>query len=630
VTVGQRDLVGALAETPVGPRLAALLASLDLKGLSGSDCVDVLRAQYRQVNHERARLFGVIAEVVLRDEADGVGCAVEPTEFAFDEVRAALVWTRRTADAVCDLAHDLVRRLPAVHAALSRGMLDEPKARIFSEWTRDLTDTHARALCDALVPAAAELTTGQLIEQIKRYAIALDPQWARRRYEQALRGRRVVGTRNPDGSANLAGYDLPVEQVAAACARLDALAKAAKHAGSPDPIDHIRANLFLGMTDGTYAALDDAGILARLLAGIAQPRAAGADDAVAGDAVASDDAAAGVVARDDAAAGVVDGDNAAGDAVDRDDAAEPTTPDAIANDGAARGPGSSGPRKIGGRPGRRGLALHVRLTSLLGHDRYPAELAGWGPVHAELARAIAASHAGGHWRYVVTDRHGSPVAVGPLRRRPAGWSRTGRVGTIEIQVPEDVLRVLAAAGDLPNGWGRVVAEIVAGREAHSAPIDGDGTARLPGAALRRWLQVRDGVCVFPTCRAPARDCDADHTVEHARGGATTGSNLDSACRHDHRLRHDGGWLLRQVRPGHLVWTSRLGHAYHRRPRPVMPRLPPPIPGTGTGPTGPDPPLADRPDWAERGCMATPPEPARAPPSPSAMPPTSPDDDDPPF
>jgi hypothetical protein len=570
VTVGQRDLVAVLAATPVGPWLAAALASLDVAALSGSDCVDVLQAQYRQVNHERARLVGVIAELVLRDDPDGPGRTERPTEFAFDEVRAALVWTRRAADAACELACDLVSRLPAVHGAVASGVLDEPKGRIFSEWTRELTDTHAVQLCDALLPAAPAWTTGQLIEQIKRYAIALQPEWARHRYEQAVRGRRVVGTRNPDGSANLAGYDLPVDQVAAACERIDRLAKAAKNAGRAENIDYLRSELFLGLADGSYAGLDDAAILAQLTG--------------------------------------------------------PTDP----ADPALAGPPAAAPaRTVTGRAGR-GLELQVRLTTLLGRDRYPAELAGWGPIHAELARRIAAGHAGGHWRYVVTDRPGLPVAAGPLRRRPAGRPRAGRAGTIEIQIPEQQLRALAAAeADLPDRWASVVAEIAAGLEAHRRPA-GDPTARRPGPALRRWLQARDRTCVFPGCRVPARNCDADHTVEHARGGPTTDDNLDSPCRHDHRLRHDGGWRLSRLGPGHYLWVSRLSRHYHRRPRPVTPPLPRPMPGTGSGPAGPDPPLTDWKDWAERSCMAPPPAPAgqRSPTPPTTRPPA--DDDQPPF
>src|SRR5258708_34993349 len=91
------------------------------------------------------------------------------------------------------------------------------------------------------------------------------PGGARRGEDRALRGGGGVGGRAPDGPAPLAGYDLPPDRVAAACQRLDRLAKAAKTAGLTDPIDHIRAELFLGMTDGSYAGLTDPQILTHLL-----------------------------------------------------------------------------------------------------------------------------------------------------------------------------------------------------------------------------------------------------------------------------------------------------------------------------------------------------------------------------
>jgi hypothetical protein len=70
---------------------------------------------------------------------------------------------------------------------------------------------------------------------VKKLAIALDPEWVRRRYEQAIADHKVVGYRNPNGSANLSGLNLPVDRVAAAGGRIDALAKAAQHAGGCPP-----------------------------------------------------------------------------------------------------------------------------------------------------------------------------------------------------------------------------------------------------------------------------------------------------------------------------------------------------------------------------------------------------------
>ncbi|HET6214381.1 MAG TPA: DUF222 domain-containing protein, partial [Micromonosporaceae bacterium] len=472
-----------------------------------ADCVQVLRAQYRQVSHERARLMTAIAEVALRDDADGTGRLAEPSEFAFDEVRAALVWTRRAADAQCALALDLVRRLPAVHAALSQGAIDEPKARIFSDWTEGLADEQARALCAGLLPGAPGWTTGQLVERIKRWAIAIDPHWAQRRYEQAIRGRRVVGSRNSDGSANLCGFDLPVGQVATAYARIDGLAQAAKRGGRRDPIDHIRAELFLGMTDGSYTGMDDAAILTTLLT-----------------------------------------------------AAEPSVPS----------PGS--------RPGARGVEVRVRLSTLLGLDRHPGELAGWGPVHAELARSLVAQHTAGQWRFVLTDSGGHLSGVGILRRRPTGLPRDGRAGVVEIQVPERMLRALATQAHRSGDWAPVVAELLTHLDNAGDPAaQADPTRRLPGAALRRLVQARDRTCVFPTCRAPARNTDTDHSIEHGAGGPTIAANLGCTCRHDHRLRHDGDWQLRQPRPGHFVWISRLGQTYHVHPAPIIEPLPHPRP-----------------------------------------------------
>jgi hypothetical protein len=54
------------------------------------------------------------------------------------------------------------------------------------------------------------------------------------------------------------------------------------------------------------------------------------------------------------------------------------------------------------------------------------------------------------------------------------------------------------------------------------------------------------------------------------------SHVD-ACRHDHRLKHEGGWQLHQPEPGHFTWTSRLGHPYERHPPAIIEPLPDPIP-----------------------------------------------------
>ncbi|MGQ0632895.1 MAG: HNH endonuclease signature motif containing protein, partial [Sporichthyaceae bacterium] len=74
------------------------------------------------------------------------------------------------------------------------------------------------------------------------------------------------------------------------------------------------------------------------------------------------------------------------------------------------------------------------------------------------------------------------------------------------------------------------------------------------------------------CRAPASTCDLDHLIDHAKGGKTVRVNLDPACRHDHRVKHEGGWTLTQIQHGHR-WTTRLGHTYTVPTPPVIPGAP---------------------------------------------------------
>ncbi|HEY6421659.1 MAG TPA: hypothetical protein VIY28_00145 [Pseudonocardiaceae bacterium] len=134
---GRQVIPEGLANIAPGPGLSLVLSGIELARLSGFDCVEVLKARYRQLNHDRAQLMAAMVEVGLcgigpDDELPRVAA---PDEFSADEIRAALVLTRRAADAQFWLAHDLITRLPAVHAAMGAGVVDEPRARVFSEWT---------------------------------------------------------------------------------------------------------------------------------------------------------------------------------------------------------------------------------------------------------------------------------------------------------------------------------------------------------------------------------------------------------------------------------------------------------------------------------------------------------------
>jgi len=592
-----------LAQRAPGPELAAELVGIDSALLTGFDAVQVLVARYRQLNHEQARYLELMAEVGRCDEPDSlVRC--EPGEFAAEEARVALGLTRRRADDEFWFADDLVRRLSAVHAAMLAGNCDRPRAWIFCEWTQDVAPEQARAIVDRLLPRVVrgELTTGQLIEQLKRAAIAVDPDWARRRYERALSERKVIGTRNPDGTANLGGYNLPVERVAAAAEHIDHLAKSAKRAGSGRRLDHLRSELFLGMTDGAYTGLTDDDIIALLLAT--------ADDDTS-DAAAQRSAAA---APAEAPAGEEPADS--GEATSGGEATEQEPIAPIEQDEPTA---DAAERRLGG------IELRAGVSTLLGHDQYPAELAGWGPLHAELARVLAGRLARGEWRWVVTDERGLLLDCGVTRTRPAGWMTGRRTrDVVELQIPEALLAELAGRDDLGT-WAAVIVDLArqhAEQQDTKERFAGDAYRRHPGVAQRRWLQMRDRHCLGRGCRAPARSNQQDHTIDYALGGLTLDWNLGGLCGHEHRLKSEGGWRLTQPEPGHFRWTTRLGHTYDVPPRPITEPQQDPIP------RGPDPyslPLPPEGDWEKNKILEDPP-----PPEPEPPPPVSRDDpDDPP-
>ena len=155
-----------------------------------------------------------------------------------------------------------------------------------------------------------------------------------------------------------------------------------------------------------------------------------------------------------------------------------------------------------GRSGRRGTVdIHVDLATLARLKDDPGELAGYGPVIADIARQIAEDSPGAEWRWTLTHPD------------------TGQI------------------------------------------VDNGTTRRRPTAAQRRHLQARNRHCVFPGCRMPAVDCDMDHRRQWAHGGPTKVTNLAPLCRHHHNLRHHSGWNHQALPNGDHLWTSRLGHTY---------------------------------------------------------------------
>ena len=203
------ERVAELEGLPAGPVLAAALADIDPASLVGFDAVLVMRACARQANHARGELLASVVEVLSRLDPYG-----RPTytrdAYGIFEVAAGLTLSGSAARDLSELAWDLATRLPAVLAALRAGQLDQAKASVFATATLSLSDEQAQSIVAELLPRAAGWTVGQLREAIARRAVALDPEWTRRRYLRGLRDRRVVGRRNDDGWSSPPGADTGV------------------------------------------------------------------------------------------------------------------------------------------------------------------------------------------------------------------------------------------------------------------------------------------------------------------------------------------------------------------------------------------------------------------------------------
>lgn len=200
--------------------------------------------------------------------------------------------------------------------------------------------------------------------------------------------------------------------------------------------------------------------------------------------------------------------------------------------GPEPGTNSAGNTGDAGRRARRpGAQLRVTLpaSTLLGLDNQPADLAGYGPIPAGLARELAADAS---MQRLLTD-----PATGAL-------------------------------------------------------LDYGTTRYSPPAGLASHVTTRDQTCVFPGCRVPAHRCDLDHREPfdpHTGAGPTSAANLDSHCRSHHRLKHRPDWGIRRQSDGTLVWTPPSGHIYRTEPTPLTEPVPSHA-ATGSPPdTGRDPP-----------------------------------------
>ncbi|MGH3721527.1 MAG: DUF222 domain-containing protein [Pseudonocardiaceae bacterium] len=446
----------------------------------------------------------LLAEFARRRPGDhplAAGCDTPSrcSEFAPDEVGLALRISRTTAINRLVLAQTMVEDLPRTLAAWQAGVIDSLKARAITEAGYPLPREQRAALEARVLPRAGEQTIARLRAALARSVLVLDPDGAAERHQRRRAQRRVVVSPDEDGMASLWAL-LSAPDATAAYHRLRQLAR---ELGSEDPraMDARRADLLVDLLTGRRCAVTGT-----------CPSDCGAecdcsdqgnpDQGNPQQGRADPDQPDGHRANDP-------GDTACPDTVPTENAptARDTTPSAVtrAEHGHARNPISAG-------PGKPLVSVVVPITMLLGLDDQPAELVGYGPIPAELAREIAAP---GTWRRLLTD---------------------------------------PASGTLLD-YGR--------------------TTYTPPAGLADFVRARDLYCRNPICGQRAATADLDHTVPYP-DGETSEHNLHASCRHHHRLKtHIPGWQVDQHSDDRITWATPTGHTYISRPHDYRPDPNPP-------------------------------------------------------
>jgi len=234
------------------------VAAADPAALPGWDLVDLIAAAHRLAAWAQGMELAAIAELAHRRPEDPMepwqpGSRSERvSEFAADEISAALHVSRWTADRTLGVALELFDRLPATRAALLAGAIDVPKARAIADAVGGLDDATTATVEVGALQRAPHQTVGQLHRHLGRAVLAANPRSAQKRHTDAAAERRVVLTPVEDGMAEVWAL-LPAPAAATLWSAVDALA----HAAAPQDPRGIDARRADALHDLAALALDD-------------------------------------------------------------------------------------------------------------------------------------------------------------------------------------------------------------------------------------------------------------------------------------------------------------------------------------------------------------------------------------
>ncbi|HEU4666694.1 MAG TPA: DUF222 domain-containing protein, partial [Arthrobacter sp.] len=453
---------------------------------AGVDGVDVLQRRY-ELRLERMavakQLEAQIAAVKAGDAAEAVDIqhAMTPPEApvhertyaemsVVEEIAGVLTISSGAAGALVTQSRQL-RSYPLVMDALSAGTISWQHARIIADETDGLGTAGAAALVahfldpDAPNPARGaapgDLVPTRFRAKVRSWRERHHPESLEKRHAKSAADRRMEYAPDRDGMAWLSLY-LPGDTANAIWNRTTALARGLKGPQEARTMAQLRPDIAAHLL---------------LSAGPAVSHAAG------GSGVESNEA--------ERTAGTTE--DGSDDPIGRASLAAADVNDTIT------ATGSSGLANVP-VPNVQVLVT-VPVFSFLGLTDEPANLDGYGPIPASMARKLLADGANSFYRVLVDPRDGAPLEIGHTSYRLT-------------------------------------------------------------KAMKKALQLRDGKCTFPGCNNRTLDTEADHLQAWQHGGNTGISNLAHLCPKHHRLKHNSGWkptpATKTEAPG---WTSPTGRLY---------------------------------------------------------------------
>ncbi len=468
---------------PPGGALAAALEETRPGAMSPMALVELMRAADRLISWGEAIKASAMASFVRQRRAehresprptqiDSRGRPIDPERSWYAEIGLALGLSPDTVGRRVETALGLTSTLSATHTALRCGALTWGKALAISEATGDLPEDAARAVETHVLKRAAKQTHRNLLESLRRQVAKHTAARAAEDHRAAAAERTCKIVPLADGMAGLWIVHTAdkIQQMWVTIQAIAALAK--RDTPTTDPTTDAAAPAAGPTTEG-----DTAGDTAPTANDTGPPT----------------DNATGTAASSGAGAG------ADKDARTAEQRRADVTADLFEHI-LRNGLDWLGRRLPDQHRRRPHIEVIVPASTLLGMDDDPAELTGYGPIPAEMARRIAAD---GTWRRLLID------------------------------------------------------------PANGVVLEASTTRHDPGVLVTETLLARHPVCAWPGCNRTSRECDRDHATPFAQSGQTTLTGLVPYCEYHHVIKDTKawGWKTTAHPDGSVTLTTPSGHRY---------------------------------------------------------------------